>query len=140
MLSVFRIVALGLWVGAMAGFAFLFAPIAFTHIGPTPAFASTIAASVRAITTAGNLLGILAVVATLVLRESPRTKAAVIGCVALAIFFGSIETSLIVPEMQNTPLLTPAYESLHRQSSGVYAAVLVCALGALVVSSRSRYT
>lgn len=44
-----RVVLLGLWVGAMASFAFIFAPIAFAHAGPTQGFAGTIAASVRAI-------------------------------------------------------------------------------------------
>lgn len=123
----------------MTGFAFLFAPIAFAQVGPTPQFAATIAASVRAITVSGDVLAIVAAIVTLVLGESPRTKATVIACLALAIAFGAIETSVIVPQMQNTPLLTPAYDALHRQSSGVYSAVLLFALIAFVLSSRSAY-
>jgi len=139
MLSPIRSLLLGLWVGAMAGFAFIFAPIAFAHVGPTPAFAATIAACVRSIAAGGAALGILAALATLAVREAPRTKAIVIGCIALALAFSAFETAAIVPAMEKTPLLTPAYESLHRMSSGVYSAVLIFALGAFAASSRSAY-
>lgn len=119
----------------MAGFAFLFAPIAFAHVGPTPAFAATIAACVHAITVTGDVLGIIAVIATLLGRlNSPRVSAVIIALVAIAIAFGAIETSIIVPKMQTTPLLTPAYDSLHRQSSAVYSVILVAALAAFIGS------
>ncbi len=135
-LYVVRIVLLGLWVGAMAGFAFLFAPIAFAHIGPTPPFAATIAASVRAITATGVVLGVLAAVTTLGVRgERPRQKINIVLCIAIAIAFSVIETQVIVPKMEATPLMTAAYNALHRQSSGVYSGVLLFALLALVFSS-----
>lgn len=138
-LSVVRIVLLGLWVGAMAGFAFLFAPTAFAHIGPTPAFASTIAASVRAIALAGYVLGGFAIAITLLLREPGRHKLFLVLSVVVAFLCTIIETQAIVPKMDTTPLLSAAYESLHRMSSGVYSAVLVFALLAFVLSSRRAY-
>lgn len=138
-LYVVRIVLLGLWVGAMAGFAFLFAPIAFAHVGPTPAFAATIAASVRAITATGVVAGILAALITMLLRfDSPRRKITIVLCIAVAIAFGAVETWVIVPKMESTPLQTAAYDALHRQSSAVYSGVLLFALAALVMSSTSR--
>lgn len=123
----------------MAGFAFLFAPIAFAHIGPTPAFAATIAASVRAITQSGNWLAVIAVAITVFVRLEPRRTAAVIvACIAIAIVAGLVETQFIVPQMQQTPLQTPAYDALHRKSSGVYSIVLLAGLASLVLSSRPR--
>jgi hypothetical protein len=139
--SVVRIVLLGVWVGAMIGFAFLFAPIAFKHVGPTPAFAATIGASVRAIGNMGFVLGAVAVVITLALRlDGARTKVAILACIAAAFVGTATESWTIVPRMETTPLMTAAYESLHHQSSGVYSIVLLFALAAFVLSSRSRYT
>ena len=132
-----RIIILGMWVGAMVGFAFVFAPIAFAHIGPTPAFAVTIAACVQAIVRAGDWIAVVAAAITVFARlESRRTAAVIVGLLALAIACGAYETSAIVPQMQRTALLTPAYEALHRESSGVYGVALLAALVALAISSR----
>ncbi len=134
-----RIVLLGLWVGAMAGFAFVFAPIAFTHIGPTPAFAAMIAAEVAAIVRTGDWIALATVAITVFAGlESRRTAAAIIGCLALTVLCGAFELGAIVPQMQQTPLLTPAYESLHRESSGVYGVAFLAALAALIVGSRTK--
>ena len=135
-----RIVLLGLWVGAMAGFAFLFAPAAFAHFGPVPAFAATIAACVREVTRTGDWLAIAAAAITLFCRlESRRTAAIIIACIAIAVAAGAVETQSIVPRMETTPLQTAAYDALHRQSSGVYSIVLLAGLASLIVSSRSAY-
>ncbi len=137
-LYVVRIVLLGLWVGAMAGFAFLFAPIAFANVGPTHAFAATIAASVRAVTAFGTVIGILAALITLGIQgETARRKISIVLCIAIAIAFGILETQAIVPRMEATPLMTAAYDALHRQSSGVYSIVLLFGLFALVLSCGS---
>ena len=139
-LYVIRIVALGLWVGAMTGFAFLFAPIAFAHVGPTPQFAATIAGSVRAIAAFGGWLAVIAAAITVFAKlETMRVRIAIVISTALALACSTYEVRAIIPKMQATPLLTAAYEALHRQSSGVYSAVLVFALIALVLSSRSAY-
>jgi hypothetical protein len=132
-----RTIILGLWVGAMAGFAFVFAPIAFTHIGATPAFAATIAACVQAIARSGGWIAVVAAAITVFARlESRRAAAVIVGLLALAIGCGAYETSVIIPQMQQTPLLTPGYEALHRESSVVYGVALLAALIALGVSSR----
>ncbi len=124
----------------MVAFAFLFAPIAFSNVGPTPAFAATIAACVRAIATGGIWIGVGVVVITNFARiDGSRIAAAIVGCMALAIAGGLIETSLIVPKMETTPLLTAAYEALHRTSSGVYSVVSIAVFAALILTLGSRY-
>ncbi|HEY5340185.1 MAG TPA: DUF4149 domain-containing protein [Candidatus Aquilonibacter sp.] len=134
-----RIVLLGLWVGAMAAFAFVFAPIAFAHIGPTPAFAATIAANVRAIVQGGNWIAVLCAAITVYARLEPRrTSALIVGCLALAVLCGAFETGIIVPQMEHTPLLTPAYDALHRESSGVYGLASLAALVAFWLCTRRR--
>ena len=126
----------------MAGFAFLFAPIVFAHVGPTPEFAAAIAGCIRGLTAVGSWLGIAAVILTLMFfRDRPPVAAAIVGCVAIAIGAGLVETSFVVPAMERTPLLTPAYEKLHRTSGGIYSIELVAALAALIMSGlpyRSR--
>jgi len=136
MLNVIRIVALGLWVGALAGFAFFFAPAAFAHVGPTQAFADTIAACVLALARFGWLLGAVAVAAALLDRNAPRREAVFTAlAVVLATGLGVVEVVAIVPHMQNTPLGTPAYHALHGRSSLVFGLSLVCALAGLAISS-----
>jgi hypothetical protein len=131
-----RIVLLGLWVGAMAAFAFLFAPIAFAHVGPTPAFATTIAAAVRSIVRIGDWIAvIIAGITVFTTLESRRTAAIIVACLAVAILCGAYESAVVIPKMEVTPLLTPAYDTLHRQSSAVYGTAFIFAFAALALSS-----
>ncbi len=137
MLRLLRTLLFGLWVGSLAGFAFIFAPIAFAHIGPTPQFAATIAANVRALVRVGDWFAIAAAAITLVGKlESRRAAAAIIGCIALAIVMGYVETVAIVPQMERTALLTPAYAALHRESSAVYGTAFLAALAAFIIAAR----
>ena len=140
MLQSLRIILLALWVGAMAAFAFIFAPIAFQHEGPTPAFAATIAACVRWIVAAGNWIAFLTMLITWRggLETTPRREFINL-LLALAICAGGYEVYAIVPRMEVTPLLTPAYEALHRESSAVYGAAFLAAAIALVLTARSGY-
>jgi hypothetical protein len=136
-----RIVLLGLWVGAMVAFAFVFAPIAFAHIGPTPAFAATIAACVRALVRIGDAVALLCAVLTLVAPGQSRRRAAfIVALLALTMLAGFYETGIIVPRMETTPLQTPAYDALHRQSSTVYGIALLAAFAALIASLRRPYS
>jgi hypothetical protein len=121
----------------MAAFAFVFAPIAFAHFGATPAFAATIAACVQTIVRTGNWAAVaVAAITVFAGLESRRAAAVIVGLLALAIACGAYESAVIVPQMQQTPLPTPAYAALHRASSSVYVVALLAALIALVVSSR----
>jgi ABC-type transport system involved in multi-copper enzyme maturation permease subunit len=136
MFSLLRLLALGLWVGAMIGFAFIFAPIAFATIGPTPAFAATIARVVGAVTVFGYACALIAVLASVALFGSQsRRSIAIVTLVVIMSALGLYETHAIVPLMQSTPLQTPAYDALHRRSSAVYSAILLCGLAAFVMSA-----
>src|SRR6516225_9534220 len=105
MWTVLRLLFLALWLGAMAGFAFLFAPVAFANVGPTPAFAATIAQTLGLLTRTGNVLGVMVVAITVFARlDTARIAAAIVGCVALMIALGFVETQFIVPHMQGTAL------------------------------------
>jgi hypothetical protein len=123
----------------MLGFAFVFAPIAFHTIGPTPQFAATIAACVEALTSAGYVLAAIAALASLPqFRSHPRTCVAVIALLAIMTLLGAYETHALVPLMQHTALQTPAYDALHRRSSGVYSAILLAGIAAFIVAAASR--
>lgn len=123
-----RLYAFGLWTGAMLGFAFFFAPQAFAHVGPTPRFAATIAASIVALTRFGYVCAAVIVAASLLqLRKRPALAfCAVLAAIVCAL--GAYETHAVIPLMQHTALETPAYDALHRQSSGVYSVILLCGL------------
>ncbi|MDQ2872913.1 MAG: DUF4149 domain-containing protein [Candidatus Eremiobacteraeota bacterium] len=139
MLSMLRVLALGLWVGAMTGFAFIFAPIAFHTIGPTASFAATIASSVQAITIFGYICAAVAIGVSIVLmRAMPRRSFAIIVLAAIMSALGFYESHAIVPLMQSTPLQTPAYDALHRRSSSIYSVVLIAGLAAFVLAAWHR--
>jgi hypothetical protein len=140
MWPVVRTILLGIWVGGMVTFAFLFAPIAFHEIGPTPAFAATIASCVRTITQTGTWIAVICTAITVFGRfEPPRFSAVIVGLLTLTVVLGGVETSVIIPQMEHTPLLTPAYDALHRRSSALYGIALLAAFVSFVLSSRSPY-
>ena len=56
---------LGLWAGSMAGFAFIFAPIAIKWVPRMDTFASLIAATIRGIGSFGTVCGGIAIAASL---------------------------------------------------------------------------
>lgn len=135
LLAVLRLYAFGLWTGAMVGFAFFFAPAAFAHVGPTQAFAATIAASITAITYFGYVCGGVVVLSALF---DVRCNRSILWLAAIAVVMcalGAYETNVIVPLMQHTPLQTPAYDALHHRSSSVYSVVLLLGLIAVALSA-----
>ena len=94
----------------------------------------------QAIARSGGWIAVVAAAITVFARlESRRAAAIIVGLLALAIGCGAYETSVIIPQMQQTPLLTPGYEDLHRQSSVVYGVALLAVLVALGVSSRRNH-
>ena len=134
--AVIEIVALGVWVGASAAFAFLFAPLAFGIVGGRNlgAFAALIAHSVDALAAWGEVAGTVAIACALLLRAWPRVL-----LVALALVCVTYETRVIVPAM--TALgdpASPAYHALHARSTQVYGAALLAAAVALILAAASR--
>ena len=135
MLGFARSFALGIWVGGMLTFAFIFAPTAFHHLGATPAFAATIAATLSSLTYFGFGCAVIAVVISFVLGIRTMKNLTVTLGALIATASGIVELAFIIPRMQQTPLQTPAYEALHHLSSGIYSIALITAATAFAVAA-----
>ncbi|MDQ2858131.1 MAG: DUF4149 domain-containing protein [Candidatus Eremiobacteraeota bacterium] len=148
-------VSLGVWAGAMAGFAFIFAPAAFRGAARMDAFAALVAACIRGIGSLGLVCGALAIGAALVRSRaiSARRFAALrVALVVLALGASRYETEVIIPAMTATaaqiggpvdsvPKSDPrraAYDAQHRDSSRVYGAAFLCVLAASALAAFGR--
>ncbi|HTV73939.1 MAG TPA: DUF4149 domain-containing protein [Candidatus Acidoferrales bacterium] len=140
-----EVLALGLWIGALAGFAFVFAPTAFSVLPNLNTFAALIGATLRALTTTGYFLGAFALPAALI--RGARSCALMIACMlALSVY----HLQVVMPAMEaalhtftapiaRTPKDDPRrvrYDAEHRWSSTVYAVVLLLGLIALAGASQ----
>ncbi|MFN2527845.1 MAG: DUF4149 domain-containing protein [Candidatus Baltobacteraceae bacterium] len=135
-LVIVRAISMALWVGGMVGFAFIFAPAAFHSMGPTPSFAALIAQILRNLTVAGVICAVLAVAATLLLRNERRRFTIIFVAMVLAMSALSLyERASIIPRMEQTAVQTPAYAALHRASSDVYGIVLLIGVAAIALLS-----
>ncbi|MDQ6929230.1 MAG: DUF4149 domain-containing protein [Candidatus Eremiobacteraeota bacterium] len=130
-----RTLAVGLWVGAMAGFAFIFAPIAFHVLGATPAFAAIIAATIRVLTAFGAACAVVAIASTYLLGASRPRALAIATALLVMVGLCIVEVAFIVPQMERTALHTSAYSSLHGESSAVYSVVLLLGILSLAAIS-----
>jgi hypothetical protein len=140
-----EVLALGLWIGALAGFAFVFAPTAFSVLPNLNTFATLIGAVLRALTDTGYVLGAVALPAALV--RGARLRAVM---VALMLALSLYHVQVVMPAMQatlqslrapiaQTPKDDPIrmhYDAEHRWSSSVYAAILLLGLIALSAASQ----
>jgi hypothetical protein len=140
-----EILALGLWIGALAGFAFVFAPTAFTTLPDLNTFAALIAASLSALTRAGYVLGAIALLAAL-LRGARVRAVLLVAMLALSAYHAHV----VLPAMEATlhgfdrPISQTEksdprrvqLDAEHHQSSRVYAGVLLLGLIALVAASQ----
>ena len=133
---VLRALAIALWVGALAGFAFLFAPIAFHTIGPTAQFAAMIAATLRALTAFGWACALVALGATFAIPGCRKRGTLIFGAIVAAMaLLGLYEVIAVIPAMETLKLQTPAYAALHKTSSLVYGAALLLGLIAIAMIS-----
>jgi len=138
-LAAVEIPAIGLWLGALCGFAFLFAPNAFHLVPDLAQFASLTEANLRELALVGAVCGGVAIVVALVrsLDASDRTNDIVRAALLIvALALTAYETLAIVPAMTAlTDLHSAAFADLHAQSSRVYGGVVVLALAALVMAA-----
>ena len=133
------LLALGSWVGALAGFAFFYAPRTFAVMGPTPQFAALIAGIIENLTDFGYACAVVAAVALLVLmRARVRLALATLLVVIVMTVLGWVEMSAVVAPMRVTAVRTPAFAGLHRRSSIVYGSVLVLGVVALALAALQR--
>jgi hypothetical protein len=138
-LAAVEIPALGLWLGALCGFAFIFAPAAFANVSDITQFATLIAANLRALALLGAICGGIAILAALARsidaadRTSDLARAAL---VLVALLLVAYETFAIVPAMAAiSDLHSPDYAALHARSTQVYGGVVLLTLAALITSA-----
>ena len=148
---------LALWAGAMAGFAFVFAPIAIRIVPRMDTFAALIAAVIRGLGSFGAVCGGLAIAAALVRALAPATRGlalARIVLVAIGLAASSYETTTIIPRMETTARQIPgpidsvpkddprrtAYDAEHKSSSRVYGMAFLCVLAAVALAPFGRKT
>lgn len=146
---------LGLWAGSMAGFAFIFAPIAIKSVPHMDTFASLIAATIRGVGSFGTICGGIAIAASLarVGGGGGRNLALVrIGLVAVALALSAYESQTIIPRMEATAARVPgpidsvpkddprrvAYDVEHKASSSVYGTAFLCVVAALSLAAFGR--
>jgi hypothetical protein len=153
--AVSETLVLAVWIGGLAGFAFVFAPIAFRIVTDLDAFATLTARTITALTQMGYVCGAIAIVAALARSRtsaSPRPAFIRAGLVALALGLSAYDAKVILPEMQaasaafgvpfndvaKTDPRRIAYDEMHKKSSRVYGGALLLAAAALVLAAADR--
>jgi uncharacterized protein DUF4149 len=143
-LAAIEIPALGIWLGALAGFAFISAPLSFRAFAALDIhrFAALMAASLGGLTTWGYVLGAIAIVVALLraVTAGDRTWDLVrAALVAVALGLASYEQRAVIPAMEAlTDPHDPAYLALHGRSTGIYGAEVILILAALVLAAARR--
>lgn len=143
-LAAVEIPALGVWLGALVGFAFVFAPAAFRVVAPLDVtrFAALIGQSLGTLTVWGYVLGGIAIVAALLraLFAGDRVWDFVrILLIAFALGLATYDERAIVPAMTaTTDVHSAAYHDLHNRSTQVYGGVVLLTLIALVLTAVRR--
>jgi hypothetical protein len=139
LLAAIEIPAIGLWLGALCGFAFLFAPNAFRLVPDVTQFASLTAANLRELALVAWVCGGLTIVIALLRsRDAADRTNDIVRAALIAVALGLVayETFAIVPAMTSLgDLHSTAFEDLHQQSSRIYGGVVVLALAALVLAA-----
>jgi hypothetical protein len=143
-LAAIEIPALGIWLGALIGFAFVSAPLAFRFVAPLDIgrFAVLIATTIGQLTVWGYVLGGIALAVALVRARfaGDRTWDVIrIALIVLALGLATFEERAIVPAMQRiTDVQSAQYHAMHARSSQVYGAVVLLGLVALVLAATRR--
>lgn len=143
-LAAIEIPALGIWLGALIGFAFISAPIAFRTVAPLDLhrFAMLTSGSIEVLTLTGYTLGGLAIVAAVLraMTAGDRTwDLARVALVLIALSLATYERQAIVPQMTATvDVQSASYHALHQRSTQVYGGVVVFGLLALILAAARR--
>lgn len=143
-LAAIEILALGIWVGSLVAFAFVFAPLAFRLIAPLDVtrFGALIARTLGALSQWGYALGGVAVLTALLRAIDAGDRVwdiARAGLVVVALGLTTIEQRAIVPRMEaTTDVNSDAYRALHRESTQIYGGALIFGLAALALAAARR--
>jgi len=138
-LAAIEIPALGIWTGAQIGFAFLFAPIAFTALADPQRFGTVVTPIFAALGMLGYAcLGIALVVAIIRAARADERTADIFRSLAIVIALGLLfyHQKAIVEAMAAIPdVASAAYHALHDRSRIVYGAIVLLSLGALIAAA-----
>jgi hypothetical protein len=138
-LAAVEIPAIGLWFGALCGFAFIFAPAAFANVPDLTQFAKLTAANLRVLAGVGAVCGGVAIVVALARSRdaADRTNDIVrAALILLALLLVAVETFAIVPAIATiTDVHSPDFAQLHQRSTQVYGGVVVLTLAALIMAA-----
>jgi hypothetical protein len=143
-LAAIEIPALGLWLGALCGFAFIFAPIAFRIVAPVDVerFAALTSEILAALAVLGYVCGGLAILMALWRSREAGDRIfdfvrALLIVLALALVW--YQSRAIVPAMGAIrDLASPQYHALHNRSTVVYGGVVLLGLAAIVMAAARR--
>jgi hypothetical protein len=153
--TVVEAIFLALWIGALAGFALFFAPIAFRIVPDLDVFATLIAQVLRALTVFGYVCGALAIVGAAIRARNDAMRPlalARIGLVTVMLLASAFGANAVVPAMEATaktfngpldsiPKTDPRrmeYDAEHRESTVVYGFVLLLGLGTVALAAVGR--
>jgi hypothetical protein len=143
-LAAIELPALGLWLGALCGFAFVFAPVAFRIVAPldTARFAALTATVLGMLATAGYICGGIAIVAALIRsREAGDRTYDFLRALFVVLALGLVwaQSAFIIPAMAaTTDFHSAAYRQLHSQSSTLYGGVLLLGIIAFIMGAARR--
>ena len=143
-LAAIEIPALGLWLGALCGFAFIFAPIAFRIVAPLDVgrFADLTSTILAALAIVGYVCGGIAIVMALARsREAGDRTYDIVRAFLIASALGLVwfEMRSIVPAMAAIrDLASPEYHALHGRSTMVYGGTVLLGMVAIVMAAIRR--
>jgi hypothetical protein len=138
-LAAIEIPALGLWLGALCGFAFIFAPAAFTIVSDLTQFANLTATNLRVLSNVGFVCGGLGIVIAIVRSRdaADRTNDIVrAALLVIALALVGYETLSVIPALVAiTDVHSADFAELHQRSTQVYGGVVVLVLASLVMAA-----
>ena len=138
-LAAVEIPALGLWLGALCGFAFISAPLAVHTVTDLGQFAALTTGTLTMLADVGYVCGALAIAAALLRsRDAADRTVDILRAALIVIALGLVayETLAIVPELSGrTDVHSDAFRALHDRSMAVYGGVVLLGLIALVAAA-----
>lgn len=138
-LAAVEIPALGLWLGALCGFAFISAPIAVHTVTDFSQFSALTTATLTMLADVGYACGALAIASALLRSRDAADRTGDIlraGLIVVALGLVAYESLAIVPALSGrTDVHSDAFRALHDRSMAVYGGVVLLGLIALVAAA-----
>lgn len=144
--------AMAVWIGALVGFAFIFAPAAFRVVTNLDTFATLTSTVLGRLLILGFVCGAIAIAAAVVRASDGVERRNDLGRILLILVmfgFSLYEGAAVMPAMQSTMQQfggsfaavgkddprRQAYDALHRRSTIVYGTVVILGFAAIALSA-----